>query len=466
MATIAENLQTIQNIKQDIKTAIENKGVTVGDSSFTDYPTLINNIPQENTGGGTGGGTGSSLVSPYFSPEELLVIKANWGYDPTNNINYDIKEINSFIVTYKYDGIVAKSPNTGEPLIENYFFDSDRWEWRYITDANGNNYLTPINSVIESILYNDDYRIIYNGSIIQNQMGKLCQNSTREIYLNDIYGNGLPFIYYCDDTDTYELNSWDITDPVDGGYIREFYPMVVHSQAVGEDTYINDFYNTFKGTKNFDSIYTYGGSNANLSIGENQKPIFCNHWFKSDTYDGFSIYQYSYPMFIAPVMEFGNMYIYNGLNLNHPLIKKITIGDISNGSISFRGNKQLEEVNIKSVRNFEYLFEECSNLKKINNINMGGVSYVGMWDLSNCVSLTDVGGFQDLGRNFGNSTNTLGLDQCPNLSKQSIINIFKSVYDRTNTATTKIRITYDMNNLLSEEDIAIVTNKGWIVEIV
>lgn len=51
MATIAENLQTIQNIKQDIKTAIENKGVTVGNSSFTDYPTLINNIPQENTGG-------------------------------------------------------------------------------------------------------------------------------------------------------------------------------------------------------------------------------------------------------------------------------------------------------------------------------------------------------------------------------------------------------------------------------
>ena len=53
MATIAENLQKIVDIKQDIKTAIENKGVTVGDSSFTDYPTLINNIPQENTGGGT-----------------------------------------------------------------------------------------------------------------------------------------------------------------------------------------------------------------------------------------------------------------------------------------------------------------------------------------------------------------------------------------------------------------------------
>ena len=458
MATIAENLQTIINIKADIKTAIENKGVDMSNTPFTEYSTKIDEIS-------SGGKSGSSLVSPYFSPEKLLVIKDNWGYDPISYIYYDVKEVNNFMVTYKYDGIVAKSPNTGEPLIENYFFDSDRLEWRYITDANGNNYLTPTNSVIESMLYNDDYRITYNGSIIQEKMGKLCQNSSGEIYLNDIYGNSLPSIYI-DNTNTYELDSWDITDPVNGSIIREFYPMVVHSQAVGEDNYINDFYNTFKGTKNFDSIYTYGGSSPILSIEENQKPIFCNHWFKSETYESYSVYQYNYPMFIAPVMEFGNMIIFDSLNLNHPLIKKVTIGDIFDGRISFRDNKQLEEVNIKSVRNFEYLFEECSNLKKINNINMSAVTYVGMWDLAYCVSLTDVGGFQDLGRNFGYNTCTLGLDQCPNLSKQSIINIFKSVYDRTNTSTTKIRITYNMNNLLSEEDIAIVTNKGWIVEIV
>ena len=280
MATIAEKLQTIIDIKTDIKTAIENKGVDMSNTPFTEYSTKIDEIT-------SGGESSSSLVSPYFSPEELLVIKDNWGYDPTNNIIYDVKEINNFLVTYKYDGIVAKSPNTGEPLIENYFFDTDRWEWRYITDANGNNYLTPTNSVIESVLHNDNYKIadFWGYNIIQNQMGKLCQNSTREIYLNDIYGNSLPLIYYYDDTDIYELNSWDITDPVNGSSIREFYPMVVHSQAVGEDMYIDDFYNTFNGTKNFDSIYTYGGSAPILSIEGNQKPIICNYWFKSETYN-------------------------------------------------------------------------------------------------------------------------------------------------------------------------------------
>lgn len=44
MATIADNLQTIIDIKADIKTAIENKGVTVGDASFSEYAGKIDNI--------------------------------------------------------------------------------------------------------------------------------------------------------------------------------------------------------------------------------------------------------------------------------------------------------------------------------------------------------------------------------------------------------------------------------------
>ena len=47
MATIAENLQTIQNIKQDIKTAIENKGVDMTNTPFTEYSTKIDEISSE-----------------------------------------------------------------------------------------------------------------------------------------------------------------------------------------------------------------------------------------------------------------------------------------------------------------------------------------------------------------------------------------------------------------------------------
>ena len=51
MATIAENLQTIIDIKADIKTAIENKGVDMTNTPFSEYSTKIDEIT---TGGGSG----------------------------------------------------------------------------------------------------------------------------------------------------------------------------------------------------------------------------------------------------------------------------------------------------------------------------------------------------------------------------------------------------------------------------
>ena len=111
MATIAENLQKIVDIKQDIKTAIENKGVTVGDSSFTDYPTLINNIPQENTGGDT---TTYSYKIPTADVEGLKAL--GWddesiGYFRDNNLCYDWQKDN-YIVTEgnkELYGVVTKN---------------------------------------------------------------------------------------------------------------------------------------------------------------------------------------------------------------------------------------------------------------------------------------------------------------------------------------------------------------------
>lgn len=45
MATVAENLQTIIEIKDNIRTAISNKGVEIADNTpFTLYPEKINEI--------------------------------------------------------------------------------------------------------------------------------------------------------------------------------------------------------------------------------------------------------------------------------------------------------------------------------------------------------------------------------------------------------------------------------------
>ena len=96
MATIAENLQTIIDIKQDIKTAIENKGVTVGDSSFSEYSTKIDEIT---TGGGDT--TTYSYKTPTADVEGLKAL--GWddesiGYFRDNNLCYDWQKDN-YIVT-------------------------------------------------------------------------------------------------------------------------------------------------------------------------------------------------------------------------------------------------------------------------------------------------------------------------------------------------------------------------------
>lgn len=42
--TIAENLNRLYDVKENIKTAIETKGVTVGDTPFTEYPQKVSEI--------------------------------------------------------------------------------------------------------------------------------------------------------------------------------------------------------------------------------------------------------------------------------------------------------------------------------------------------------------------------------------------------------------------------------------
>lgn len=58
MSTIAEQLALLAQIKANIKAAIEQKGVTVGDAAFTDYDDLISQI--------SGGGYSDEEIAAVF----------------------------------------------------------------------------------------------------------------------------------------------------------------------------------------------------------------------------------------------------------------------------------------------------------------------------------------------------------------------------------------------------------------
>ena len=123
MATIAENLQKIVNIKQDIKTAIENKGVDMTNTPFSDYSTKIDEIT---TGGGTGkidiAAVGIKLGNSTFTEIPNIIDFSNvtdmsyMFYNCTNLTT--IPELNTSNVTTMYYMFVNCSSLTTIPELD------------------------------------------------------------------------------------------------------------------------------------------------------------------------------------------------------------------------------------------------------------------------------------------------------------------------------------------------------------
>ena len=83
-----------------------------------------------------------------------------------------------------------------------------------------------------------------------------------------------------------------------------------------------------------------------------------------------------------------------------------------------------------------------------------------------CSNLTDFGGWKNLG--MQETVETLSgivtsVRDINNLSYRSLMNIINNLYDRTSAGYSVLAISFGNNNLskLSDEEIAIATNKGW-----
>ena len=82
---------------------------------------------------------------------------------------------------------------------------------------------------------------------------------------------------------------------------------------------------------------------------------------------------------------------------------------------------------------------------------------------SNCTALTSLK-LNDLGHN--QSCTSLDLSDCSKLTKDSILYLFNNAFDRASAGYTysfKITLNATTKALLTEEEIAIATNKGFTV---
>lgn len=122
---------------------------------------------------------------------------------------------------------------------------------------------------------------------------------------------------------------------------------------------------------------------------------------------------------------------------------------------------QFDTSNVTKAPN---MFYGCTNLIDIPKLNMSNYidyDYVGnsYFDFYGCVNLRNIGGFTGIQTN-------MGFRGCKNLTRISVLNIFREMATvNYSVGTLRIWLPQDVYNLLSADDIAIATNKGWTIVI-
>jgi hypothetical protein len=125
-------------------------------------------------------------------------------------------------------------------------------------------------------------------------------------------------------------------------------------------------------------------------------------------------------------------------------------------------------LNTKNVKSFSRTFYNCNRLQSLPLIDMTNAMYwsamFGAWTSQfRLLALTNLGGFKNLGKG---GDGTFDLTAAPNLTLNSIRNVFDNLYDRTREYQTKemtIKIATTTFNKLEDTDIQSVINKGYIL---
>ena len=113
MNSLVENIQVLYDIKNNIKTSIENKGVVVGDVPFTEYPSKIDEIT-----------SGALIKLSYEAQPRFMYTEFTGG----GGLTLDCQSISHidylFYVAYFVDSKVPKLINTSHLVSMDYMFDS------------------------------------------------------------------------------------------------------------------------------------------------------------------------------------------------------------------------------------------------------------------------------------------------------------------------------------------------------
>ena len=123
-----------------------------------------------------------------------------------------------------------------------------------------------------------------------------------------------------------------------------------------------------------------------------------------------------------------------------------------------------------NVTTFQNMFLYCKKLKNVPELNAGKVNEISGC-FSGCHELENFGGLKDLGKAYDTTKSanysyyTLSLINSTKLTHDSLMNIINNLYDIATKGCQPQQLVLGSTNLakLTEEEIAIATNKGWTV---
>lgn len=126
--------------------------------------------------------------------------------------------------------------------------------------------------------------------------------------------------------------------------------------------------------------------------------------------------------------------------------------------------------NSGKVTNMATMCQNTISLQSIGELDCSSVTNIGSFfgsSSTQITTLTSLGGFKNLGQqsSVSGTNDYYFLYKCPNLTHDAILNVINGLYDRTTAGYTVLTLKLNSKTLalLSDEDIAIATNKGWTI---
>lgn len=180
-------------------------------------------------------------------------------------------------------------------------------------------------------------------------------------------------------------------------------------------------------------------------------------WVFDDTMIGAS----DYNMFLTKIKDLTYLPVFN-------LSKVLTTNNL------FRDNTKIKvcsSLNTTLATDMSNMFDGAILLESVGDIDCSSAKNVDDM-FTDCHSLMHIGGLTNLGKNMkeGNSVKgmTLHLSGAPRLTRESILNVFNTIFDVSTLTSISRQIFYiylssNQKALLSLDDLAIANNKGWTI---